>query len=244
MKKLPFVLFGVLLVSMLGFRMPADTGLLKKVAKYCEEVVQEFEQIPEDRKASLQELGAFIYQQRSTGQEVNLTVVCTHNSRRSQIAQIWLEVAAKWYGINELSAYSGGTESTAFNPRAVDALDRVGFRFFQLNQLENPTYQASYERKAPRQGNLLMFSKKYDDKINPKEGFMAIMVCSEADKSCPVVAGAEKRLAIPYEDPRHFDGTPSESAKYDETVRLIARELFYAMNHAKELLIEELEKER
>jgi hypothetical protein len=35
------------------------------------------------------------------------------------------------------------------------------------------------------------------------------MVCSEADKSCPSVDGAELRVGMPYDDPKYFDGTPS-----------------------------------
>jgi len=53
------------------------------------------------------------------------------------------------------------------------------------------------------------WSKKYNDTANPKKDFCAVMVCSEADKSCPSVDGAELRVGMPYDDPKYFDGTPS-----------------------------------
>ena len=33
------------------------------------------------------------------------------------------------------------------------------------------------------------------------------MTCSQADKTCPVVKGAETRIAIPYDDPKEYDGS-------------------------------------
>jgi arsenate reductase len=42
------------------------------------------------------------------------------------------------------------------------------------------------------------------------------MVCSEADAACPVVKGATFRVSMPYLDPKIFDGSAFESAKYAE----------------------------
>ena len=44
------------------------------------------------------------------------------------MAAIWARVAAYRAGFTEVETYSGGTEITAFNPRAVAALRRAGFR--------------------------------------------------------------------------------------------------------------------
>ena len=53
------------------------------------------------------------------------------------------------------------------------------------------------------------------------------MTCSRADESCPVVMVADLRVGIPYDDPKAADGTPEESARYDERCKQIATEMFY-----------------
>ena len=218
--------------------------LTKKLTNYCATLTGEFPQIPVDRQAELKELGQYLYEKEKAGEEIKLTVICTHNSRRSHIGQLWLLVAAEWYGLEHLQAFSGGTEATAFNEGGVAALNRAGFRIGGTNSTSNTTYAASWHRGSRPDAKVLMFSKKYDHTINPKENFAAVMVCSEADQSCPVVPGAEARFSFPFEDPRYFDGTASEELEYDKACRLIARDVFYAVNHAKELLVLDAEREK
>jgi hypothetical protein len=83
----------------------------------------------------------------------------------------------------------------------------------------------------------MIYSKKYDNFQNPKSNFIAVMVCSEADKSCPIVPGSNGKIGLPYEDPKYYDNTPSEEQKYDETCRLIALELFFVADYVKTKLI-------
>ncbi len=59
------------------------------------------------------------------------------------------------------------------------------------------------------------------------------MVCSDAHETCPVVRGAAARFAIPYEDPKAFDGTKRESRAYDERCRQIAREMLYVFSRVR-----------
>lgn len=214
-----------------------SSKLTRKLTNYCATLTEEFSQIPIDRQADLQELGLYLFEKVKAEEEIKLTVICTHNSRRSHIGQLWFLVAAEWYGIDNLHAFSGGTEATAFNVRAVDALNRAGFKIGGTNSIDNATYGASWHRGSRPNAKALMFSKKYDHNINPKENFAAIMVCSEADESCPIVPGAEARFSLPFDDPRYFDGTASEELEYDKACRLIARDIFYAVNHAKELMV-------
>lgn len=221
--------------------------IIKKLEKYSEEVIEEFDQISEERKERLKELGEFIYQKNLHKEPLNLTVICTHNSRRSHIGQLWLYTAASWYGIEQVKVYSGGTEATAFNKNAVDALNRAGFKIsvaWGYKDEVNPYYKAYFYRGKNSGKHMTMFSKKFDYSSNPKDHFAAIMVCSEADQSCPVVPGAEARFSLPFEDPRYYDEAPSQDREYDKTVRLIAREMFFVMNHAKELLIKNIEAEK
>lgn len=217
------------------------TKLYKKLDQYCHTLPDEFRQIPDERKAQLKELGDYIFEKHQAGEQINLTVICTHNSRRSHMGQLWTMAASVWYGLEPVDAFSGGIEETAFNPNAVAALKRAGFKIERLNAVVNATYQAKIGMSFPKKA---MFSKKYDHAVNPKKGFAALMVCSEADASCPVVPGAEERFSLPFDDPRYFDNTASQDEKYDETCRLIARDIFYAFHTAKQKLILEQEKKK
>ncbi|MBI1226927.1 MAG: hypothetical protein GC192_16975 [Bacteroidetes bacterium] len=160
-----------------------------------------------------------------------MVVICTHNSRRSHIGQIWLAVGAEYYQLPEIQTFSGGTEATAFNIRAVRAFQRVGFDIStDKEETENPIYQISWKvGMKPYQA----FSKKYEDEPNPKEKFAAVMVCSEADEGCPFVFGCDFRLSLPFDDPKEFDETELETAKYDERVRQIGREMLFVTSQVK-----------
>ena len=164
-----------------------------KLQSYVEEVVVGFATIPEDRKRRLRQLASFIQEKHTSDETAHLTYICTHNSRRSHMSQLWAATAAAWYGIEDVGTFSGGTEATAFNPRAVAALERAGFAIDDPGG-DNPRYGVSY---GPNEPVMECFSKKYDDPPNPAEGFAAVMTCSQADKSCPIVFGAGTRVAIP-----------------------------------------------
>lgn len=179
--------------------------------------------IPAERREALERIAKWIGERRSAGQTASLLFICTHNSRRSHMGQLWAATAAAWFGIDGVKTYSGGTESTAFNPRAVAALERAGFAIEKPGG-DNPRYGVTFAVDGPK---MEAWSKKYDDPANPNEGFAAIMTCSAADKACPNVPGADLRVAVPYEDPKVADDTPGEGAKYDERATQIAAEMFY-----------------
>jgi len=231
-------LFALFLVSFQTMKTPK---LHSKLGKYVQDLPEEFSQIDEKRQHQLQKIGDYIVQKRLANKQAKLIVICTHNSRRSHLGHIWLKTAAYYYGVQGVQGFSGGTEATAFNPRAVKALQEVGFKLEKTSggTKENPYYLGSF---APKSGELLLFSKKYDHTQNPKEKFAAVMVCSEADASCPMVIGADARFAIPYDDPKHFDNTPQEAEKYLERCRQIGREMFFIMDYVKNKLILEAEK--
>ncbi|MBX2900925.1 MAG: protein-tyrosine-phosphatase [Cyclobacteriaceae bacterium] len=185
-----------------------------------------FIHISELRKTRLLLLSHFIEAKIKSRTPANLNFICTHNSRRSHIAQVWAQAAALHYELNNIHCFSGGTEATAVNPRAVTALTKVGFQIVATNSTANPRYEAHYANHAPP---LILFSKVYSDAFNPTQ-FAAIMTCAQADESCPVVAGAEKRISLPYNDPKDFDGTPQEEEKYTERVLEIGREICFAFS--------------
>lgn len=197
---------------------------------YAEQVTSEFDQIPKERKRALTKLALYVSTKQKSAKPANLTFICTHNSRRSHMSQLWTQAAAYFYGVESVKTFSGGTEATAFNPRAVKAMKKAGFEISTAEEGNNPVYAIAFSHDAPA---VEAFSKKYDDKVNPQKDFAAIMTCSEADKNCPFIPGASLRIPIPYDDPKDFDGTAHEEAKYDERCHQIAREMFFMMSKVK-----------
>lgn len=201
-----------------------------EVARYIEASVAEFDRIPEERKRALQRVARYVEERLDAREEARLTFICTHNSRRSHMSQIWAQTAAAHYGVDNVRTYSGGTETTAFNPRAVAAMSRAGFAVEPSSGGSNPVYVV---RNGTRQQAMTAFSKTYFDDSNPQEDFCAVMTCSQADESCPIVQGAGYRVSIPYDDPKAFDGTGLEAAKYDERCRQISREMLYLFSRVR-----------
>lgn len=194
-----------------------------------------FNSIPEERKKLLNEFSEYITNKLRDGKEVNLVFICTHNSRRSHISQIWAQTAAEYYGIPNIKCYSGGTEATTFNPRAVKSLQKAGFEIEKKDDSDNPVYFVYYSDEGVP---VECFSKVYSDEYNPQKDFAAIMTCSDADANCPVVFGAEARFPIHYEDPKKFDGTDLEEEKYDERVEQIGREMLFLFEVVKKTVNE------
>ena len=178
--------------------------------------------IPSTRKVLLTQIIDYIKSKIDNNQEINLNFICTHNSRRSQLSQVWAKVASVYYGI-EINSYSGGVEVTAFNERAIDSLVRSGFSVLFENST-NPKYEISY---AENENPIIAFSKLFDDDFNKADYFVAIMTCSDADENCPLIPKAEKRIPLRYDDPKSHDDTSIESEKYDERSLQIASEMFY-----------------
>lgn len=193
-------------------------------------LTKNFNSIPDNRKHILKQLTDFIEAKVKMNEKIELIFICTHNSRRSHISQIWGQAAAAYYGIGNVLSYSGGTEATAFNPRAVKAMEEAGFKITATSNGTNPVYEVEFSDEA---NGVIAFSKKYDSESNPQKGFAAVMTCSHADENCPVVFGMGKRISLPYNDPKDFDGTPQEAAKYSERVREIGTEILFAFSQVK-----------
>jgi arsenate reductase (thioredoxin) len=158
---------------------------------------------------------------------VQLVYVCTHNSRRSHFGQVWAKVASVYFGIEKVNTYSGGTEVTAFNGNAINALKRAGFEIMPINTEKNTMYHVAFrENEKP----IVCFSKVYNDVHNPKSEFAAIMTCNDAEENCPIIPGAELRIATSYGDPKAFDNTDLQDTKYDERCRQIALETLYVFS--------------
>lgn len=231
----PVILFSFFIVAifLFAFRIAhegAPPKMYSPLTEYIKKIQKDFDKIPEDRKVQLNKVASFIQTKLSAGEKINLIFICTHNSRRSHMGQLWATAAAEYYDIKEVSCYSGGLEVTAFNPNAIKALTKAGFKINKEKDGANPIYMAKYADDAPA---VKSFSKKYMDAPNPTNNFAAIMTCSHADETCPIVQGAAIKISTPYDDPKVADGTPQQEAVYDERCKQIATEVFYAFSLVK-----------
>jgi len=196
---------------------------LKETIKIIEKI-----SISDERKETLQPLIDYIVKKVSEKASVRLNFICTHNSRRSHLAQIWAQTMAFHFNIKNVFSYSGGTEATAMFSKVGETLMNQGFQIQKLNEAENSVYAVKYDENSHP---IICFSKKYDDSFNPISEFAAIMTCSSADQGCPFIVGADVRLPIRYEDPKAFDGTELMNEKYAERSLEIASEIFYVFSN-------------
>ena len=197
-------------------------------ATILRDVLPHMAQLDADRRELLSPLIEYVADCSRQAEPAKLTFICTHNSRRSHFAQVWAAVAASYYGLERVKTFSGGTEVTALHPNAVRALAEQGF-IVQSQPGQNPHYRLTFAVNRP---SLECYSKVFDDPANPAHHFVAIMTCDAAHEACPVVPGAALRLPITYDDPKAYDATPLEQAKYAERSLQIAREMFHVFSQA------------
>ena len=200
------------------------------VRTYLAEVRQAEADIPGVRRAELEKAARWIRSRLDAGETVQLTFICTHNSRRSHLAQAWAQAAAEYFGGRGIHTHSGGTEATACNPRTIAALRRAGFQIPDPPVAANPVFEIRFSEAQPP---LKAFSKVYDHDGNPTSDYLALMCCSHADENCPIVRGASSRISLNYEDPKASDGSPDETATYDARCREIARDMVFMMSRAR-----------
>ena len=187
-------------------------------------------EVSKERKEVLKPLVDYIQNKVNSNQDIRLNFICTHNSRRSHLSQIWAQTMAFQFTIDKVFCYSGGTEATAMFPKVAETLRNQGFQIDKINESNNPIYEVRYdESQAP----ITCFSKVYSDDFNPKSNFGAIMTCNNADEGCPIVFGAEARFPVKYNDPKAFDGTELMDEKYAERSLEIASEMYYVFSQIK-----------
>ena len=127
--------------------------------------------------------------------------LCTHNSARSQMAEGLL----RQLGGDRFEAHSAGTEQTHVRPLAIAAMAEVGIDISGQQ------------------------SKTLDRYLG--EPFDAVItVCDQAAETCPVFAGARRRLHWSFPDPSKATGTREEQlavyrAVRDDITRRITDEL-------------------
>ena len=186
--------------------------------------------VSEERKEVLQPLADYIQTKVNANEEIRLNFICTHNSRRSHLSQIWAQTMIFQFGIKNVFCYSGGTEATAMFPKVAETLVNQGFQIQKLSEEQNPVYAVKFD---DNQHPIICFSKTYFDDFNPKTNFGAIMTCNNADEGCPMVFGAQARFPIKYDVPKAFDGTDVMNEKYTERSLQIASEMYFVFSQIK-----------
>lgn len=187
-------------------------------------------EVSKERREILTPLIQYIEDKIAGNKPINLNFICTHNSRRSHLAQIWAQIMAYKFKIKNFYSYSGGTEITRINTTIIKTLIDFGFKVQELSENNNPIYAIKYnDNELP----VIGFSKKYDSEFNPVSEFGAIMTCSQADGGCPFINGAEKRFSVTFNDPKAYDNTPLEKEKYADACLLIASEMNYVFSSIK-----------
>ena len=203
--------------------------MYQSIRNFLKNIEQGFATIPDERKELLQKISNYIQTRYDKNEPINLVYICTHNSRRSHFGQVAAAIAAAYYNIDKVATFSGGTEATAFNPNAINALKTLGFNVISNEKEANPTYQVNFGNKL----STTCFSKVYDHEANPKADFAAIMTCSDAEQNCPFIPGVALRIGTTYEDPKKSDGTPQQDETYSARFKQIATETLYAFSLVK-----------
>lgn len=199
--------------------------LYPTLQKHCEEYLALTNWTAITRPKTLQRLVDYLTLRLKAGQAAQVLVVCTHNARRSQIAQYWLAVGAAYFGLETLFVYSGGTEVTAVHPHTAAALQRMGLSVVPTDvSLNNPPYQVRWNDTMQA---LPAYSKHYKDALLLEQDFVALLVCDT--EACPHIPGAVDHIALPYEDPSIWDHSPEQMHYYDQTVRSIGMELLWVL---------------
>src|SRR5689334_2999242 len=85
----------------------SDANLLPALRPYVKQVAHELETISPDRKQVLNAIATDVTARLEAGKSADLTFICTHNSRRSHMSQIWAQTAAYYYGLDRVHTFSG-----------------------------------------------------------------------------------------------------------------------------------------
>ena len=119
----------------------------------------------------------------------NIIFLCTHNSRRSQLCQIWGYILAKIYKV-DLIFNSAGSEKTEVHENIFYCLSYLGIK------AEN--------NKVIFKDLIINLHSKTLNEIK-EDKFIAIMTCSDTEKSCPTDPRSIKNIKMFYEDPKKFE---------------------------------------
>ena len=213
---MPFVVYPLL----------GAKGLQQSHDRWFPEVQRRLIHFPERQIALDALVGAIVDLKKVVVETVHVVFICTHNSRRSQLAQVWAQCIADDLGFDFVRCHSAGTEQTSFHPNAIQALEDRGF---VVKQVDGKAIESHAVHGAKPEHPLHCFSKTLEAESLPKQDFIAVTTCDEADRGCPVIPGAFRRIALPYSDPKISDETLAARNTYAERSSEIALEMLYVL---------------
>src|SRR5690606_25924805 len=115
---------------------------LKPIQKYIKTL--DTASLSEERKSILQSLIDYINLKVQDKQKIQLNFICTHNSRRSHLTQVWAQAISEYFNIPKVECFSGGTEATAVYPMVIETLENAGFEILKEGDSKNPLYSINY----------------------------------------------------------------------------------------------------
>ncbi len=124
--------------------------------------------------------------------KLNILVLCTGNSCRSQMA----EAILRRHVGDEFNVLSAGLEPKPIHPLTIQVMEEQG-----------------YDMSGHR-------SKGIDEFLGRDLYHHVIIVCASADKACPAIfPGMRERLFWPFDDPAAFEGPEEDTMAKFRQVR-------------------------
>ena len=142
----------------------------------------------------------------------SIVFLCTHNSRRSQICEVWGKVFAEIYR-KKININSAGAFKTVVHSQVYESIVKCGL-------IVNNKKEIFFDKKK------FKLNSKTTDSITMKN-FIAVMTCSDTEKSCPHDSRSVRNIKMFFNDPRIYDETDKMSREYLKTTTYIAEELNY-----------------
>ena len=136
--------------------MPVKTKIFDQIDQAIS--ILSTDNISEERKEILQPLADYIQSKTDAQEPIRINFICTHNSRRSHLSQVWAQTMAFYFNVKNVQCYSGGTESTALFPMVAETLKNTGFQIETISEGKNPIYSIKYADNEPA---VIGFSKTF-----------------------------------------------------------------------------------
>ena len=198
---------------------------------YCRKLPAHFENIPSSRRDSLNRIGEYILEKLQAGEQAQILFADRNNAKISQMAELWLYIAAHHYRVKDVIPYSGGLEPTNFDHRIVASIQKTGMVIVPPQQYMN--HLIYYINIGMRYPDYSMFAKPVDYHLNPHNHFLMVGVCPEIQSIAAGIYGAEKKVLLLWDDPSMWDDTPMEIQKYESCMESIATDMFYLMDYVR-----------
>lgn len=134
-----------------------------------------------------------------------ILILCTGNSCRSQMAEVFLRKAVG----EAIRVESAGSKPSGYvHPLAIRAVAEVGLDLSEGR------------------------SKSLDEFLD-QDVETVITVCGNADQACPIFPGQARRYHWPFDDPAHAEGSEEEQLAVFRRVRDEIDRVFSAYGHGR-----------